>query len=600
MKFRIKIDWASRGRALVRLDQPPPPPQPALVAPRPRAIRVPIVLQDRAVAGAAALPETSCVVVRADAPRDGLATEHLRVELGGGAALPLRFIRRSERQPGHYEIPPSAAAALDHPVRIALSAFGTVLSVVDLFESPDVLGRRLHWAFDDPQLLLQPCAGRGRNAYYDRRAGALRFLSFDADDGTTVHTALSHDIVVHETAHAVLDAVAPDLYDAVTPESHALHEAFADMTALIAALHHQPLRHAAIGASGGAAAALEGGFFSALAEEFGRAIRRRRADSLRNLYNARTLDPQDRSVDAAGRPNFVDVSEPHALSEILSGALYRFLIQLHRDVNAPAADPGADRPSSEALDRSLAAAARQFKRFVFRALDFLPPGDVGFVDFARAVIAADLAVHDGHRWEGGALRALLCDRHVARDPGAFALPDALPHDRLAGVDLERLVGDDRVAHAFAARNLDVLGVPADTPFDVQPRLRVRKKYTLPTFDRPGGRVIGYRTEWIEECIFKVAWTDFEPLAIDSLPSRRAVRSGTTLVIGWRDRKVRALLTPTRDQGPLREQRDAFLRRLLDRGLLGSGGGLDVDDAGGVLRVRGAGRSLHVVGPTEAP
>jgi hypothetical protein len=46
---------------------------------------------------------------------------------------------------------------------------------------------------------------------------------------------LSRDIVSHETGHAIIDGVAPDLYNAVTPQSLALHEAMADLAALLLA-----------------------------------------------------------------------------------------------------------------------------------------------------------------------------------------------------------------------------------------------------------------------------------------------------------------------------------------------------------------------------
>ena len=64
-----------------------------------------------------------------------------------------------------------------------------------------------------PQLLVVPRAGWLANAYYERASHSLQFFSFVVDD-RTIHTSLSRDIVAHETAHALIDGIDPDLYDA--------------------------------------------------------------------------------------------------------------------------------------------------------------------------------------------------------------------------------------------------------------------------------------------------------------------------------------------------------------------------------------------------
>ena len=79
------------------------------------------------------------------------------------------------------------------------------------------------------------------NAYYERDSHSLQFFSFEVD-GKTVHTSLSRDIVAHETAHALIDGIDPDLYDALDPQSLALHEGIADLTAMLLAFGSGPLR----------------------------------------------------------------------------------------------------------------------------------------------------------------------------------------------------------------------------------------------------------------------------------------------------------------------------------------------------------------------
>ncbi len=50
--------------------------------------------------------------------------------------------------------------------------------------------------------------------------------------GTLVFTCLSHDIIAHETTHALLDGVHPRFNEPVNADVLAFHEAFADIVAL--------------------------------------------------------------------------------------------------------------------------------------------------------------------------------------------------------------------------------------------------------------------------------------------------------------------------------------------------------------------------------
>ena len=86
-----------------------------------------------------------------------------------------------------------------------------------------------------------PRAGVWANAFYDRRTRSLQFFWFDSDEGR-IFTALSRDIVAHECGHALLDAVVPSLFDSLTPQSIAIHEAVADLVAVLMALQSEALR----------------------------------------------------------------------------------------------------------------------------------------------------------------------------------------------------------------------------------------------------------------------------------------------------------------------------------------------------------------------
>ena len=75
------------------------------------------------------------------------------------------------------------------------------------------------------RLRIYPHALRERNAYYSPEKKALLFGYFpvgvkDADNtpGTMVFTCTSHDIVAHETTHALLDGVHPRFNEPINPD----------------------------------------------------------------------------------------------------------------------------------------------------------------------------------------------------------------------------------------------------------------------------------------------------------------------------------------------------------------------------------------------
>src|SRR6185503_16318262 len=119
-------------------------------------------------------------------------------------------------------------------VFVRLHAFAGVHATLRFMEG--LLGRRVRWAFGRRRVEVLPWAGEGRNAFYERETGSIRFLEYAPGGRRRVLLALSRDILAHETAHGLIDAVAPDLYDAVDPDSLTVHEAAADLVALLQTL----------------------------------------------------------------------------------------------------------------------------------------------------------------------------------------------------------------------------------------------------------------------------------------------------------------------------------------------------------------------------
>ena len=131
-------------------------------------------------------------------------------------------------------------------------AYAVAMKTIDHFER--ALGRVALWAPREIQratdkeatteyvqrLRIYPHALRAKNAYYSPEHKALLLGYFTASDsaaeglmpGSVVFTAVSHDIVAHETTHALLDGLHRRFREATNPDVFAFHEAFADIVAL--------------------------------------------------------------------------------------------------------------------------------------------------------------------------------------------------------------------------------------------------------------------------------------------------------------------------------------------------------------------------------
>jgi len=94
------------------------------------------------------------------------------------------------------------------------------------------LGRRVSWGFYGHQIKVAPHAFADANAFYSENDQALMFGYFPGTE-RMVFCCLSHDIVAHETAHALLDGLRERYTDPSSPEQGAFHEGFADVVALL-------------------------------------------------------------------------------------------------------------------------------------------------------------------------------------------------------------------------------------------------------------------------------------------------------------------------------------------------------------------------------
>ncbi len=498
----------------------------------------------------------------------------------------------AHRKLGRYDIPSHPSPSNRNFQRV--SVFSTILKTIRAFEREDVLGRELTWAFDGPQLLVIPRAGKWANAFYERESRSLQFFHFESESqpGREIFTSLSHDIVTHEAGHAILDGIAPSLYDAITPQALALHEAIADLTSLVMSLESGVLRRTVLDQMNGRIDAPTA--ISRVAEEFGCALGEGKLH-LRSLWNEKTLNPSDRSRDEHGEPNLVSRSSPHDLSQVASGALYRLLVRLH-EMQIDRLTEGIDDPEELKRQRfsrsgeALAVAAKIFRRIVMRSLDYLPPGEISFADFGRAIISADWSSNPDEPEYRNLIAEEFVRRHIAASTDELLNKPSIRGRKIEDVDPDTLLESDWAAYQFVEANRPILGIPDTTPFRILPRLAVEKT----TWQREDGHS-SYR-----ELILKVEWERQELNDVTSLGAdTRAISVGLTLAINRDDKTVNALLN-TSDDDAQRLDRSRFLQQLIDDELLSVGphsadvsSGIDVQVSGDVLRIKGASRSLHL-------
>ena len=138
----------------------------------------------------------------------------------------------------------------------------------------------------------------------------------------TVFSGASPHVVDHELGHAILDAVKPELFNAMSIEAAAFHEAFGDISSILSSLQVPSLRDFVLKQTGGRLNS--NSRLSQLARELGWAIRvqinRTAVDSdcLRNASN--NFFYRNPAGLPARAPATQLSSEPHSFSRVFSGA----------------------------------------------------------------------------------------------------------------------------------------------------------------------------------------------------------------------------------------------------------------------------------------
>jgi hypothetical protein len=287
-------------------------------------------------------------------------------------------------------------------------AYAVSMNTIEHFERAlgrPVLWRQLHKPGESgfvPTLTIRPHALRQANAFYSPQDVALRFGYFELDaetagdqvPGSRVFTCLSHDIIAHETTHAILDGMHRRFNEPTNLDVLAFHEGFADIVALMQHFAMPEVLRAEIRRTRGdiEAESLLGG----LAVQFGQATGR--GGALREAIGRLEGGKWQRL--AADPSEYGRRLTPHSRGAILVAAVFDAFITIYKSRIADLLRiytggtgelaPGAIHPDlvNRLADEAYKSATHVLTMCI-RALDYLPPVDVTFFEYLRALITAD-------------------------------------------------------------------------------------------------------------------------------------------------------------------------------------------------------------------
>ncbi len=253
------------------------------------------------------------------------------------------------------------------------------------------------------RLRIYPHALREANAYYSPQKKALLFGYFPASSndsryhlpGGTVFTCLSHDVVAHETTHALLDGMHRRFEEASNPDVLAFHEGFADIVALFQHFSFPDVLRQQIARTRGDLASEN--LLAQLAQEFGQATGSHAA--LRDALGA--FDANGMWQRKEPDPLEIDCTfEPHARGSLLVAAVFDAFVSIYKsriaDLLRIATNGTGVLPAGQLhpdlvnrLASEAAKSAQHILNMCIRALDYCPPVDLTFGDYLRALITAD-------------------------------------------------------------------------------------------------------------------------------------------------------------------------------------------------------------------
>lgn len=288
---------------------------------------------------------------------------------------------------------PYQARLIAEPNFHAQNCYAIAMRTLGLFER--ALGRRVSWSSDGHQLHIAPHAFALANAFYSEPDRSLMFGYFFQADGTPVFTALSHDVVAHETTHAVLDGLRTRFTEPSGPDQAAFHEGFADIVAILSIFSLPEVVAAGLGfdaklpgvgepmrlipAENVTLEAIRASILLGIGAEIGMTT----GGGRRALRQSVEIEPD---------PNILDLpemAEPHNRGEVVVAAItYAFVEMWTARIARLGTFAGGGYNLASVVEEGAKAAA-QLLQMAIRAIDYCPPTDIDFRQFLAALLTAD-------------------------------------------------------------------------------------------------------------------------------------------------------------------------------------------------------------------
>lgn len=274
----------------------------------------------------------------------------------------------------------------------ARNTYAIVMRILARFER--ALGRRIGWSFLGHQLTVAPHAFLDLNAFYSKDDRAILLGYYPGEKGD-VFTCLSHEVIAHETTHALVDGLRSDYLYPSSPDQAAFHEGFADVVAMLSVLSLREVVSAAldlhtsrqkklIRSSVLTEKALKDGVLFGLAQQVGEA-----------MYGTHGLALR-RSIQIASDPRLAksdEFKEPHRRGELLVAAVLGAFLRVWKQRIDLFGELERGLVSRIGVVDGAVETADHLLTIVIRALDYCPPTDLLFGDFLSAALTSDYEIY---------------------------------------------------------------------------------------------------------------------------------------------------------------------------------------------------------------
>jgi hypothetical protein len=313
-----------------------------------------------------------------------------------------------------------------------------------------------------PKLFVYPHAFRDENAYYSPERKALLFGYYNARPakggltlpGGIVYSCLSHDIIAHETTHALLDGMYSRYMEVTHPDVAGFHEGFSDIVALLQHFTYPEIVKNQIKKSRGQLDSET--LLTKLAVEFGQTTGLQH--SLRSAIG-QTNEKGEWERMKAATSDYEGNIECHDRGALLVSAIFDAFLAIYQnrtsDLIRLATGGTGSLPSGDIhpdlvnrLADEAAKVASHVLNMCVRALDYCPPVDLNYGDYLRALITADreLVANDDHHYRIAFINAF-------RKRGIF--PEGVPNLSVDTLSYNTLENEGQKA-GFSDRILEFL------------------------------------------------------------------------------------------------------------------------------------------------